>query len=79
MEIPRHWRLKAPRYRLEGFRIIRKDGTVDYEFPPMANPKKPIEVYNCKIEAQKSGFLPPDDQVVHGEVVRQDQEQDDKS
>lgn len=72
MEIPRHWRLKKQRYGLVGYRILQDDGSYKYEFPPMANPKKSIEVYNSNL------FPPPNHQVVHGKVVRENQKQDDK-
>lgn len=67
MEIPRNWRLKKQRYGLVGL-INKKTGEV--EFPPKANPKKEsnILVYNSSL------LLPPDDKIVHCEVVRQDQE-----
>ncbi len=70
MEIPRHWRLKEQRYKLLGFKISHKDGSVEYEFPPKANPKKIL--YDSDL------LLPPDNQVVHGEVVWQNQEQNNK-
>ncbi len=66
MEIPRNWRLKGPRYKLEGYKVIHSDGSTSYEFPPKAN-------------KNKSGFLLPNNQVIHGVVVRKDQEEDDKS
>lgn len=72
METPRHWRLKKQRYNLVG--------TVDPEtgkpeFPPKNHFTKPTEVYNCKIEAQNSNLLLPNHQVIHSEVVGQDQKQ----
>lgn len=70
MEIPRHWRLKKQRYGLIG--SINPD-TGEPEFPPKNHPKKQIEVYNSTL------LLPPNDKVVHCEVVRKDQEQDYKS
>lgn len=66
MEIPRHWRLRGPRLRLEG---LRDKITGVVEFPSKANPKV---LYN-------SSLLLPNDQVVHSEVVRKNQEQDDKA
>ncbi len=65
MEIPRHWRLKDQRYKLVGFKIIKKDGTIEYEFPPKAN---------LKILYDSSLLLSPNNQVVHSEVVREYQE-----
>lgn len=72
MEIPRHWRLKKQRYGLVGYKILQPDGSYRYEFPPMANPKKTIEVYDSRL------LLPPNDKIVHCEVVREDQEQNNK-
>lgn len=69
MEIPRHWRLKKQRYNLEGFRIVRKDGTIEYEFPPK-NPNKLEEL---------PVLFSPNNQIVHGVVIRQDQKQDNSS
>ena len=77
--LTRAWRTRAQRLRLDGFKITHQDGSIDYEFPPKNNREKPIEVYNCKIEAQNSSLLLPNDQVIHSEIVRQDQEQDNKS
>lgn len=65
MEIPKHWRTKAQRLRLEGFIIKNKNGVVTYEFPP-------------KADKNKSGFLLPNNQVIHGVVVRKDQEKYDE-
>ena len=46
MEIPRHWRLKKQRYGLEGIKITRKDGGVEYEFPPKFNPKTKTIIFS---------------------------------
>lgn len=67
MEIPRHWRVKKQRYNLEGLRIIKKDGTFEYQFPPKAN-----------LNLRNSNLLPPNDQIIHGEIVRKNQEQHNK-
>ncbi len=37
MELAKHWRLKGPRYRLEGTRD-RRDNTVMFPPPPIAGP-----------------------------------------
>lgn len=68
--LTRAWRNRAQRLRLEGFKITHKDGTIGYEFPPK---------YKSKILYDSSLLLPPDNQVVHCEVVGQNQEQNNKS
>lgn len=70
MEIPRHWRTRRQRLRLEGFKITKIDGTIKYEFPPKARSEI---LYNSNL------LLPPDNQVVYCEIVGKDQEQDHKS
>lgn len=70
MEIPRHWRLNKQRYNLVGFKIVHKDKTIEYEFPPKASPK---------ILYDSSLLLSPNNEVVHSVVVGEYQEQDDKS
>lgn len=67
MEIPRHWRLKDQRYKLTGYKITHSDGSVEYEFPPRSKPKI---LYDSNLL-----FL-PNDKIVHSEVVRENQEQD---
>lgn len=73
MEIPRHWRLKRQRYNLEGYRVTHTDGTISYEFPPRDMGKKSMVIYNSSL------LLPPNDQVVHSEVVGKNQEQNHES
>ena len=70
MEIPRQWRLKDQRYKLIGYKITHSDGKVEYEFPPKSKPKIVFDL---------SLFLPPNNQVVHSEVVGQNQEQNNES
>lgn len=69
MEIPRHWRLKDQRYKLVGYKVTHSDGSVEYEFPPKASPK---------ILYDSSLLLPPDNKVIHCEVVGENQEQNNK-
>ena len=70
MEIPRHWRLKKQRYSLIGIRIVHNNGTIEYQFPPKADPKK----QNDNLVYDSNLLLPPNDQVVHSEVVGENQE-----
>ena len=67
--LTRAWRNRAQRLRLEGFKITHNNGIVEYEFPPK---RKPKILYNSNL------FL-PNNQIVHCEVVGQNQEQDNKS
>lgn len=71
MEIARIWRTTHQRIRLEGEVCLRCDEKI---FPP--RPK-----HECKemIIFDSNLFLSPNDQVVHGEVVRHDQEQNNES
>ena len=75
MEIPRHWRLKKQRYGLVG--NICPSCDTKY-FPPVLVCRmcKDDDRSNDKTRiVYDSGLLfSPNDQVVHGEVVRQNQE-----
>lgn len=91
MEIPRHWRLKKQRYNLEGIRVIKKDGTVEYQFPPRSNQEynansgslnkgvfpSPPDKASLSVLLGNSGEFPspPDEQVVHSVVVYQNEYQ----
>lgn len=69
MEISRIWRTRGQRLRLEGYKTIHRDGAIEYEFPPKANYKT---LYDSSL------LLPPDNKVIHCEVVGENQEQDHK-
>lgn len=72
MEIPRHWRLKKQRYGLVGSICPWCD---EKKFPPVEVCKKcqerDEELQKLTIVYDSSFFLPPNNQVVHSEVVRQ--------
>lgn len=52
MQISRHWRLNAQRYRLEGVRY--EDGTVDLQGRPMPLEMEPVvEVNQTEPRAEK--------------------------
>lgn len=70
MEIPRHWRLKKQRYNLEGFKITKKDGTVEYQFPPKRNPKI---LYDSRLLSPRNIPSFPDKQVINCIVINQDE------